>query len=118
MEAQQDSTQRVQIMEEGGGGTGWGAIKYYRQEAPPKFIQLVLKHSGGIVKSEEQASKVLIVIIFVSFLLSAVIIAYTVFGVGKKSEPVPTVYLEDLSPELMRTLPIDAIRKLPSRPTN
>ncbi len=118
MEAQQDSTQRVQIMEEGGGGAGWGAIKYYRQEAPPRFIQLVLKHSGGIVKSEEQASKVLIVIVCISFLLSAIIVAYTFLGIGKKSEPVPTVYLEDLSPELMRTLPIDAIRKLPSRPTN
>lgn len=111
----QDSSSRVEIIESA--ENSWGAIKYYRQDTPPKLIQFVIKLSGGTVKDETQASKVLIAIACIFFALMVGTFAYSFFGIGEKSQPLPVMYFEDLSPELRNSLPLEELRKMPSRGT-
>jgi hypothetical protein len=109
----QDSSSKVEIIESG--ENSWGAIKYYRQDTPPKLVQFVMKLSRGTVKDETQASKVLIVIASIFFVLMVGTIAYSYFGIGEKSQPLPVMYFEDLSPELRNSLPLEELKKIPSR---
>lgn len=57
--------------------------EYYGQRKTSKIIELTIKYSGGIIKNEEQASYVLIII-------SAIIITVSLFSL-LKSEYVPNI---------------------------
>lgn len=56
----------------------YGAVKYYKETDTPKMVKLVMKISGGAVKSERQAEYVLF-----GFVVVAVIISlFLFFGTG------------------------------------
>jgi hypothetical protein len=50
---------------------GWRAIRFYREQKAPRIAHWMIKHSHGIVKSEDQAGYLLldlgIIILLVSF---------------------------------------------------
>ena len=58
--------------------SGWRAIKYYREPATPKIIELIVKYSGGLIKDVNQARYFLL-----SFVVIAMIISlYLLLGQG------------------------------------
>lgn len=49
----------------------WGALKYYQEVTIPKIVRWVMQHSGGIVKSEKQASRLIYGFIILTITISA-----------------------------------------------
>lgn len=109
---QDSSSSRVQMNDEGG---GWGAIKYYREDKPPRMVEFVMNHFGNYVTSERQATFVLLIASAIFFVLSIVFIAFTFTDSGDRGAPIPQLYREDISPELRRTLTQDQINQIPSK---
>ena len=46
------------------------AVKFYRQTSTPKMIQVLIKHSGGAIKTERQAEYFLFGLVILGMLLS------------------------------------------------
>ena len=49
---------------------GWRAIKYYREHKAPRVIHWIVKHSGGLIKTEDQAEYILLDIGIIIFIIS------------------------------------------------
>ena len=64
-------------------GNSWRALKYYRETVPPKIIKLIIKYSGGLIKSEKLAGYVVLGLVVLIFAISF----YLFFGgnIGKSS---------------------------------
>ena len=71
----------------------------------PKMVSFLIKK--GIVKSEKQASVLLVAISTFFFLISIFIFAYYVFGIRNPfaKQPSPSETFKNLPPEIRDTLP-------------
>lgn len=88
-----------------------GAVKYYNETATPKMIKLVMKLSGGAIKSEKQAEYVLLGFVIVAMGISL----FLVFGGGSNgsSNNRSRIYQEDLTPTARETIPEDILKTIP-----
>ena len=79
----------------------------------PKSISILLKYSGGIIKTEKQAK---VVLLSVSVIIFYIGIRIWITNLAPESDINQSpVYQEDLSPELVRTLPKDVLASIPYR---
>jgi hypothetical protein len=86
-----------------------------RDQGSSTMTQMVIKYSNGLITSERNASTVLSVFAAVFFLL-AVIISWRALFASDNGGPVPPLYREDVSPELLKTLSPEDLQRIPFRP--
>lgn len=65
-----DATDLSRFFQKPANSHGWKAIHYYEDTNAPKIIKLVMRYSGGMIKTETQATVILSVFIFVCFVTS------------------------------------------------
>jgi hypothetical protein len=70
----------------------WKVIKHYPKPLAPKMVRWVMKHSGGLIKDENQASYVLVVFAIIIFVISL----YFFFGGGTPQPKVPVNVLQQI----------------------
>ena len=103
----------IQMIDEG--TRDWNAAIGNDEENLPKLVQFLVKHSGGLIKNSEQATKFLLYFSVFSLIITGFLLAKSFFGVGGSGEPLPQIYREDLSPDLLRTLTPEQIQRIPYR---
>ena len=69
----------------------YGAVKYYNETDTPKMVKLVMKYSGGMIKTERQAEYVLLGLIILMFAVSF----YLFFG-GTKKAVLPPININEI----------------------
>ncbi len=77
------------------------------------MIRLIMKISGGTLKTEEQANYALLGVAAL-FFVGTIMVMMNTFG-GPKSEPFPYQYREDVPEEIRAELPPEIYDSLPSR---
>lgn len=80
-------------------------------EKPSGLVKLVMKLSGGAIKTKKQAEWVL-----VGFVAVAVIVSFFLFNSGSGSTAnTSPIYQEDLTPTIRATLPESVLKTIPYR---
>ncbi|HEY4513281.1 MAG TPA: hypothetical protein VJH06_02095 [Candidatus Paceibacterota bacterium] len=71
----------------------YGAVKYYKETATPKMVQLVTKWSGGAIKEERQAEYVLL-----GFVVLAIVVSLFIFlKSGPSTESPPELEIDKIN---------------------